>query len=294
MFDWNLKQFLSAEMLGIAFRSGVLLLIGLPAVYFASRWLRAYVTKKYSAQQGMISSKILLYVGIVVILISLLNEFGFKLTHLLAAAGVAGIAIGFAAQTSFSNIISGFFLIAEQLFAVGDLIKIGNTTGVVMSIDLLSVKLRTFDNKLIRVPNEMLLKNEVTNVTHFPIRRVEVNLGVAYKEDIGRIREILLDIAQKNPLCLQEPEPVIIFSGFGNSSIDLFFGVWAEKTEFLKLKNSIQEEVKSRFDAEGIEIPFPHVSLYKGSASEPLAIQIVETIERKVGSRARQESQEKM
>ena len=135
--------------------------------------------------------------------------------------------------------------------------SLGNTTGVVLSIDMLSVKLRTFDNKLIRVPNEMLLKSEVTNVTHFPIRRVDLHVGVAYKEDISRVREILLDIAQKNPLCLQEPAPVIIFSGFGNSSIELFLGVWAEKSDFLKLKNSIQEEIKTRFEQEGIEIPFP-------------------------------------
>lgn len=275
MLDWNFKQLLSAETLGTALRCVVLLVIGMPGIFFLTRWLRGSVGKAFSPQQGMIASKLVLYVGMTVIVFSLLNEFGFKLTHLLAAAGVAGIAIGFAAQTSFSNIISGFFLMAEQPFVVDDLITVGNTTGVVMSIDMLSVRLRTFDNKMIRVPNEMLLKSDVTNITHFAIRRVDINIGVAYKENVQRIREILLDLARKNPYCLQEPEPVIIFSGFGNSSIDLFFGVWAEKAEFLKLKNTIQEEIKARFDEEGIEIPFPHVSLYKGSASEPLAIQIV-------------------
>lgn len=89
-------------------------------------------------------------------------------------------------------------------------------------------------------------------------------------------KEILLDTAYHNPLCLQEPEPTIIFSGFGSSSIDLFFGVWAERDDWLTLKNSIQEEIKQRFDEEGIEIPFPHISLYKGSATEPFPVEIVE------------------
>ena len=79
----------------------------------------------------------------------------------------------FASQTSVSNIISGIFLISEQPFQVGDLIKVGETKGVVLSIDLLSIKLRTFDNQLVRIPNENLIKNELSNITRFPIRIVE-------------------------------------------------------------------------------------------------------------------------
>ncbi|NIR52929.1 mechanosensitive ion channel family protein [candidate division KSB1 bacterium] len=275
MTDWNLSQLLAAEKIGILIRTVVLLLVGIPAVYIASRWLQKHVTKKYSAQQGMIASKILLYVGIAVILISELNELGFKLTHLIAAAGVLGIAIGFAAQTSFSNIISGFFLIAEQSFVVGDIVSVGSTTGEVLAIDMLSIKLRTFENKFVRIPNETILKSEVTNITHFPIRRLDLNIGVAYKEDIGRVRQILIDVAKKNPLCLQEPEAEVRFSGFGNSSIDLLLVVWVEKGDFLKVKNDLQEEVKRRFDQEGVEMPFPHVSVYKGSVSEPFPVHVV-------------------
>jgi len=192
------------------------------------------------------------------------------------AAGIIGIAVGFAAQTSISNIISGFFLMAEQPFVVNDVITVDATTGMVLSIDILSVKLRTFDNKFVRIPNETILKSEVTNVTRFPIRRVDINVGVAYKEDVNRVKEILLDIANKNPLCLQEPEPIVIFQGFGKSSIDFMLGVWAEKADWLALKNAIQEEIKKRFDREGIEIPFPHVTVYSGSASRPFRVEKIE------------------
>lgn len=275
LFGWDFSTFFTPQLLAILLRAGILLFIGLPLAFMLSRWTTKYITKRLSAQQGMISGKIVKYVAILVVVFSLLKEFGFELTHIFAAAGIAGIAIGFASQTSISNVISGLFLIAERPFVVDDVISVGGTTGQVLSIDILSIKLRTFDNRFVRIPNESIIKSEVINITHFPIRRVEVRLGVAYKEDVVRVKNVLQDLANKNPLCLQEPEPVIIFDGFGNSSLDFFFGVWAAKTDFLKLKNSIQEDIKKRFDEEGIEIPYPHTSIYAGSVTDPFPIRIV-------------------
>ena len=276
IFGQNLEQWLSLDNLALLARVIALVVIGLPVIYMLSKWIKRYFTARLSPQQGMIAGKAVMYVGVIVIAFYLLNEFGFKLAHLFAAAGIAGIALGFASQTSVSNIISGFFLIAERPFLVGDVITVGGTTGEVLSIDMISIKLRTFDNKFVRIPNETMVKAEVTNLTHFPIRRVEVTIGVAYKEDVSRVRKILLELAYNNPLCLQEPEPIIIFQEFGASSINLFFGTWTAREDYLKLKNSIQEEIKARFDAEGIEIPFPHISLYSGSASKPFPVSIVD------------------
>lgn len=275
IFGWSPSEFFTAERIASIIRFSLLLIVGLPSIYSLSRWTRNYLTKRYSAQPAFILSKIVLYTGLLIIAFSLLNEMGFQITHLLTAASIGGIALGFASQTSISNIISGFFVMAEQPFTVDDVIKINDLTGQVLSIDTLSVKLRTFDNKMVRIPNENIIKSEVTNLTYFPIRRADILIGVAYKEDIARVKNILLELAHANPLCLQEPEPAIIFKGYGASSIDLQFSIWAKKSEFLKLKNSIQEEIKSRFDTEGIEIPFPHVSLYSGSATEPLPIKIL-------------------
>lgn len=275
LLNFDMEQIFKVQTLVSLIRFCILLFLGLPIFYFISKWVRKYATEKFSAQQGMIFSKLVLYTGVVIIIFSVLGELGFKLSHLLGAAGIIGIAVGFASQTSVSNIISGLFLIAEKPFEVNDIITVQNITGVVLSIDILSVKLRTFDNKYIRIPNETIIKSDVTNVTHFPIRRVDLSVGVAYKEDISRVRKVLLDVAKKNPLCLNEPEPLVIFSGFGNSSLDLLLLVWAVKTDWLKLKNSITEEIKKRFDEEEIEIPFPHLSLYRGSVTQPIPINIV-------------------
>jgi small-conductance mechanosensitive channel len=203
-----------------------------------------------------------------------LQQLGVSLGVVLGAAGVLTVAIGFAAQTSVSNLISGLFLMVEQPFVVGDVIKVADATGEIVSIDLLSVRLRTFDNLLVRIPNETLIKSSVTNLTFFPIRRFDMQIGVAYKEDLSKVGEVLMETADRNPICLQEPKPLIIFSGFGDSAIDLQFSVWSTKEQYLQLRNSMQNEVKQSFDEHNIEIPFPHRTLYAGSVTEPLPIRI--------------------
>jgi small-conductance mechanosensitive channel len=257
-------------------RATLLLFVGLPAVLLVSKWVRGWVVRQSNAQRGLVVGKLIWYVGLLGILVTALSELGFSLAPLLGAAGILGIALGFASQTSVSNVISGFFLMAEQPFVVDDVIQVGTTVGRVLSIDMISVKLRTFDNRFVRIPNETIVKSEVTTITRFPVRRVDVDVGVAYKEDLTRVRDVLLDVAAGNPLCLMEPEPVLIFQGYGESSLNFRLGVWATRENWLPLKNTIHEDIKARFDAEGIEIPFPHRTLYVGAATGPFPVRVVE------------------
>lgn len=256
-------------------RAGVILIAG----YFIARLLTAsilkLVGKHLSKQQQVLFRRILFYGLIVVFMVSALHEMGFKLSVLLGAAGILSVAIGFASQTSASNLISGLFLLAERPFVVGDVIRVGSTTGEVLAIDLLSAKLRTFDNLYVRIPNETMLKSEVTTLTRFPIRRLDVPVGVAYKEDTEKVRELLLAIAHKNPLCLDEPAPHFMFIGFGDSAQNLQLNVWVKRENFLDLKNTIHHEIKKTFDEHRVEIPFPHLSLYTGNETEAFPVQIV-------------------
>lgn len=225
---------------------------------------------------GLILLKRVVFYGVLILTaISVMKELGFDLSVVLGAAGILTVAIGFASQTSASNLISGLFLMMERPFSVGDNIKVGDTIGEVISIDLLSVKVRTFDNLFVRLPNESMIKTEVTTLTKFPIRRADIKVGVAYKEDIEKVKTILSDLAEANPMCLEEPAPLFIILGFGNSSIDIQFSVWAKRENFLKLKNTFYQEIKQAFDEHGVEIPFPHVSLYSGEATKPIPISIV-------------------
>lgn len=270
----NLREYLTAGNIAMVARLILLVFVGIPVVYGISKWVRRYLSKKYTPQQGMIIGKIIFYLGLLMVTISVMKELKFELTPLLGAAGILGMAIGFASQTSLSNIISGLFLITEKPFAVNDVISVGTVTGQVLSIDTLSIKIRTLDNKFVRIPNETIVKSEVTNLTRFPIRRLDLPIGVAYKEDLTRIHKILLVLAHENPLCLEEPEPDVFFTGYGDSSLDLLFTVWVRTSNYLFVRNQLMDAIKKKFDELGIEIPFPHISVYTGSVTDPFPIRV--------------------
>jgi small-conductance mechanosensitive channel len=243
---------LSPDILTKGLEVALTIVLGLFVARLLAALTQRYIMKKSTPQRQMIVRKMITYTGFLLVLMAVLGELGVKLTALLGAAGIVGIAVGFASQTSVSNIISGLFLISEKPFAVGDVIRIGGTTGIIQSIDLLSIKIRTFDNLFVRIPNEKILTSEVTNITRFPIRRMDITLQVAYGQDLERVHTLLAEIARDNPWSLDEPEPVIVFSEFKEGGVEVLFGLWFTKSDFLNLKNSIMKSVTSRFQAEGI------------------------------------------
>ncbi len=194
--------------------------------------------------------------------ISALIEIGFDMSLLLGAAGILTVALGFASQTSASNIISGLFLIGEKPFEIGEVIRIGSTTGEVISIDLLSVKLRTFENLYVRIANENLIKSEITNINRFPIRRIDLAIGLDYQQDLKKAMEVIMQVADKNPLCLDEPKPIFIFQAYADSAINVQFSVWAKQENFLEVRNAMYIEIKQAFDENDITIPFPQRTLH--------------------------------
>jgi small-conductance mechanosensitive channel len=271
-FWGEIVSFLSSDRLWGATRAIIVVIIGLATAKLVSSGIARIVDKKTDLHRTMLLKRGTYHLILILFLITALHQVGFNLSVLLGAAGIFSVAIGFASQTSASNLISGLFLVAERPFTVGDVIRVGTTTGEVLSIDTLSVKLRTFDNLFVRIPNESLIKSEVTTLTRFPIRRADLLVGVAYKEDLSKVRSILEEVADKNPLSLEEPKPRYIFQGFGESSLDIQFSVWAKRENFLDLKNSIYSEIKTAFDEQGIEIPFPHRTIYTGSVTDPFPI----------------------
>jgi len=270
-----LDQILAKFSMLALLRALLYLGVGVVLARLASRLVQQMFRQKPNRQLEMLTRRGVFYVIFSVFLIAALSELGFNTTALVAVAGILTIALGFASQTSMSNLISGLFLIGERPFAVDDLIQVGNTTGFVLSIDLLSVKLRERDNSFVRIPNETILNSEVKTLTRFPIRRIDLQLGVAYKEDLPKVRQVLFEVVDKNQLCLTEPEPVFIFQDFGDSSLNFQFSVWVRREEFLTLRTDLQLEIKQAFDRAGIEIPFPHRTLYTGSITDPFPISIV-------------------
>ena len=161
-----------------------------------------------------------------------------------------------------SNFVSGLFLLAEKPFRVGDVIKMGNTRGTVHAIDFLSVKLRSLDDVLIRIPNANLFKSTVENFSHFTTRRVDLNIGVSHAADLEKVKTVYLDLCKANQYCIDEPEPGFIPREFSDSSTNILLTAWCQRENFDKLKNSLIMEIKQRFGTEGIEIPFLQIVVH--------------------------------
>ena len=272
--DLGLEKYINPATIEKFIRIVFILIIGITSIQMVAFMLRRSLRKQLSRQRMMLITRTVTYTGYTGLVLIVTRELNYDLTALFGAVGVMGIVIGVASQTSIGNIISGLFLVGEKSFEIGDVVKIGDKTGTVYTIDLLSIKIRNFYNLLIRIPNQSVISSEVTNVTRFPIRRLDFQIGVAYKEDLRKVKSVLQDVARNNPLCLEEPEPYILFQSFGDSSINITLGVWFEKANYTAVKNSVFIEIKEAFDREGIEIPFPHVSVYAGEASKPIAIKI--------------------
>lgn len=237
-------------------------LIGLLFTLLA-RWFVGKVSEKqFSAHHAMLFRRITFYLGLSFSLILPFKESGIDITALLGAAGILTAAVAFAAQTTISNFLSGVFLIAEKPFVIGDTIQLSEVLGEVLSIDLLSVKIRTKDNTLVRVPNETLLKGQFKNVTRFPIRRCDIKIRFSFNEDLTKVKKILLNVADKNPLSLSEPKPELFFLEFGESGILLQLSAWATTRSFNELFTTLQMEIQAAFQLNTITLPetYQHLS----------------------------------
>lgn len=256
--------------------SALLVFAGLLSGKLIASWGTTFLDDKFRIKNSLLIQRLIFYSVFTLFFVMALKQIGFELGVLLGAAGIFTVAIGFASQTSMSNVISGLFLLGERAISVGDSIKVGNTVGEVIGIDWLSIKLRTPENLLVRLPNETLIKSEMTNMSQFKIRRFDLKISVAYQENLSMVKDTLLALVQRETTCLDDPEPIVIVDGFGDSGVNIRLAVWAKSEDFLKFKSSLNEKVKAEFDRAGIEIPFPHLSVYAGEHTQALKVSLVD------------------
>ncbi len=272
--DFSLSELLPTDALGKAFQVIIIIAVGFLLAQALAYAAIKTIAKNKSRHRQMIVRRIIVYFCVLLIIFVVFKMLGIKTSALFGAAGVVGIVLGIASQTSIGNIVSGIFLVSERSFEIGDLVRVGDKLGVVDSIDLLSIKLKTMDNTLIRIPNQTIITTELVNITRYPIRRMEVLVSVAYKEDLEQVINLLNEVLSQNTLCLDEPEPLILLKNFGDHGIEIQLGLWFEKSQYKALRNSIFVDIKRAFDKANIEIPFPHISVYAGEASKSFKVDL--------------------
>ncbi len=200
-----------------------------------------------------------------------LRAIGVDLISILGAAGVAGVAIGFAAQTTLSNIISGLFIMGERSIRLGDYIRTVGVEGTVEAVNLLSISLRQSDNSLVRIPCESIIKNPVVNVTGDELRRCDFDLGVDYDSNLEQVRDVILKLVEAEPMLATSPAPVVLFTGFGDSSLDLHIGAWCKTGDYHSVRFKFANNLLNEFRKQGINIPFPTRTVFSCQQNEKIS-----------------------
>jgi small conductance mechanosensitive channel len=194
---------------------------------------------------------------------------------LLALVGAAGFILAFAMQDSLSNFASGLMILFFRPFDTGDVVEAGGVSGTVRSMNLVSTTIRTFDNSLMVVPNSKIWSDVITNITGVTERRVDLEFGIGYSDDIDKAQQILEEIVAAHPKVLQEPAPVIKLAALADSSVNFICRPWARPKDYWDVFWDITREVKKRFDAAGVGIPFPqrdiHLYIEKGGENRAMA-----------------------
>ncbi|KTC98769.1 mechanosensitive ion channel MscS [Legionella geestiana] len=233
--------------------------------YILAKWagtlIERTIEKHFSKHQAMLAHRLAFYLFFVAFAVCALQQLGFNLSVLLGAAGIFTVALSFASQTAASNLVSGVFLLFERPFKVGDQVQVNTVSGTVEAIDLLSTKIRTSDNRLVRVPNESLIKSQITNLSYYPTRRVDIPLIVSWKTDIDALVPLLHTLALETPHVLKNPEPQVVIDQFNESSIQLMMKAWTKKANVSEVTNTLRTAVKHLFDEKGIETPSPQITL---------------------------------
>ncbi len=214
-------------------------------------------------------SSLVRYFVIAVTLIAVLSQFGVQTTSIIAVLGAAGLAVGLALQGTLQNIAAGIMLLLLRPFRVGDYIDAEGIAGTVDVIGLFTTDMTTFDGIYRSVPNSELWNRNVLNYSRNPTRRLDLPVGISYEDDVEQALALLLEHLGQDERVLPVPEPQVLVTGLGDSSVDLTLRCWANRTDFWSLRFDLTRNVKLWLDAAGIGIPFPQrdVHLYQASST---------------------------
>ena len=186
-----------------------------------------------------------------------LSQLGVAIGPLLAGLGFASFIVGFALQDTLSNFAAGMLILAYRPFDVGDEITAGGVSGKVEQMTLVTTTILTDDHQRLIVPNSKIWGDVITNLTAESTRRVDLTFGIGYSDDVEHAEKVLHDIVGNHEKVLKDPAPVIKLHSLGESSVNFIVRPWAQTVDYWDVYWDITREVKRRFDAEGISIPFP-------------------------------------
>nr|WP_315018327.1 mechanosensitive ion channel domain-containing protein [uncultured Campylobacter sp.] len=257
------------ELIWSLISSYSLKILGSIAILLIGKWLVAKITNLIS--KLIISSRldetlssfllnIIKTLLMAFVIIAAIANLGVETSMFVAALG-AGLAIGMAFKDTFSNIGAGFLIIFFRPFKLKDHIEVAGVQGAVKEINMFSTVLRTADHKTIIIPNGRIISSNIINFSKEGTRRVELIFSIDYKDDLKLAKEIILNLAAENKKILKEPKPFVGVGSLGENSVNLTARFWCASDDFSDVQFAMLESVKLAFDAKGISIPSPQLSI---------------------------------
>lgn len=196
------------------------------------------------------------------IVVAALGQLGVQTSSIVAILGASALAVGLALQGSLSNLAAGVLLMVTRPFKAGDYVETAGNAGVVEAISLLNTTLKSIDNKKIILPNSGIIGSPIINYTAEQKRRVDLKVGVSYKSDLRKVREVLMDEITRNDKVLKDPAPMVGVVEMAASSVNLVVRPWVNTADYWDVYFALTESIKLRLDAEGIGIPFPQTDVH--------------------------------
>jgi small conductance mechanosensitive channel len=241
----------------------VIFIVGRMAVSLIVRAV-AKLMKSRSMDEMLVRflTSILRWVLLLFVVIAALSQLGVDTTSLIALLGAAGLAVGLALQGSLQNFAAGVLLIIFRPFAKGDYVQVGGDAGMVEAISIFTTTLVTPDNKVVIVPNGAVLSNSITNFSARPTRRVDMVFGISYDDDIRKAKALLEEIIGADERVLADPKPTIALGELADSSVNFVVRPWVNAADYWGVLWDTTENVKLRFDQEGLNIPYPQMDVH--------------------------------
>jgi small-conductance mechanosensitive channel len=240
----------------------VFLIIGVLIARVVVIYLRRSLKDRLSRDIQEVVIKVIYYTIIVIALLLVLRLLGIELSGLLVAGGIVGIVIGFASQSIVGNLVSGFFLMVERPIKIGDQVNIDGTSGFVEDIHTVSTIIRTYEGLYVRIPNEKVFTNKITNYVANTARRFEYVVGIRYTDDADEAIEIINDLIEEHAIALKDPSPTVFVDNLGDNAVNIIVRIWAPPSEWYDLKMEMLWKIKKGLEENGIEIAFPQRTVW--------------------------------
>lgn len=241
------------------------------AIFLIGKWVARLLTDflKRVMQRAEIEATLINFAGnmsyavlLVFVVLAALNQLGIQTTSFIAVIGAAGLAIGLAMQDSLSNFAAGVMMIIFRPFKVGDFIEAAGTSGTATNINIFTTSLKTGDNRVIHIPNGNIISGNIINYSANDTRRIDMVFGIGYEDNIKQAKSIIEEALKADDRVLEEPIPTIGVGELADSSVNIVVRPWVKSGDYWPTHFALHEDIKERFDAAGISIPYPQSDVH--------------------------------